>query len=73
MNFCNSCRSVRIGESNTGDTLPEAMEGIRNVASMIPAMAYQMMESIIPQAKKGGACQSCLNDLQSLKNQMASS
>lgn len=71
MNFCNSCRSVRVGENNNGDTIPEAMEGIRDVATVLPPMAYAMMESMLPQARKGGACQSCLGTLQSIKDEMA--
>lgn len=71
MNICSSCFNVRIGENNNGDTLPEAMEGIRNVAMMVPAMAYTMLEGMIPHAKKGGACSSCLNKLESLKSEMA--
>ena len=71
MTICTRCRNVKIGENNTGDTIPEALQGVSNVASFMPAMALTMMESMIPQARKGGACQSCLNVLQSLKNEIA--
>ena len=73
INICSSCQNVRIGENNTGDTLPAAMEALGGIASVMPAMGSQLLESGIPQAKKGGACQSCLSNMQSLKNLLSRS
>ena len=67
MNFCDPCRKVRIGERNTGDTLPQAMEGIIMTASVMPDMARMMLAHMIRQAENGGACRTCLAGLQSLQ------
>ena len=72
MAICYSCRSVRLGDRNDGNTLIEALDAIHRVSMMVPAMAYQMMETIIPQAKTGGVCQNCISDLQYLKSELGS-
>ena len=65
--LCHSCRNIRVGQNNDGDTVPEAMEGIGSLITSAPSIALQMMEAMIPQAIKGGLCQTCANDLQTMK------
>ena len=70
MAICNSCRNIRLGESGEGNTIIQALGAVNDVAMKLPAAALVMMEGLVPQAKKAGACQSCLDDLQWLKNEL---
>ena len=69
--LCNPCLRIRLGESNTGDTLQEALEGVINAASVSSAMAVSMLDSLVPQAKKGGACSGCISFLQTIKSKLS--
>ena len=68
--LCNSCLRIRLGDNNTGDTLQSALEGVINAASVAPSMAVSMLESIVPQAKKGGACSGCVSFLKTIKSKL---
>jgi len=70
MAFCHSCSSIRVGDNNDGETLIESLGAVREVSMMYIDAAYQMMETIIPQAEKGGVCQSCISDLHFLKSEI---
>ena len=66
--LCNPCLQIRLGENNDGDTLQSALEGVINAASVSFPIAVSMLDSIIPQAKKGGACNGCVSFLQKIKS-----
>ena len=70
MAICYSCRDIQLGENGDGDTLIEALGAVEKVSMMVPAVAYQMMETILPQAEEWGVCQDCMNDLQYLKDEL---
>ena len=69
--LCNSCLKIRLGDNNTGDTMQLALEGVINAASVSSSMAVSMLDSIVPQARKGGACNGCMNFLQTIKSKLS--
>jgi len=71
MELCNSCLKIRLGDNNTGDTLEEAIGGLMNAMAVSTTVAVSMLESIIPQAKKGGACNGCISFLQMIKDKIS--
>ena len=66
--LCNPCMEIRLGDNNTGDTMQSALEGVINAASVSSSMAVSMLESIVPQARKSGACSGCISFLQTIKS-----
>ena len=69
--LCNPCLRVRLGDNNDGDTIQAALEGVINAASVSSVIAVSMLESIIPQARKGGACSGCISFLQMVKGKLS--
>ena len=69
--LCNPCMKIRLGDNNTGDTMQSALEGVIDVVSVSSAMAVSMLESIIPQARKGGVCSGCISFLQMVKGKLS--
>ena len=69
--LCNPCLRIRVGDNNTGDTLQKALEGVINAAHVSTDLAASMLGSMIPQAKKGGACNGCISFLQTVKSNLS--
>jgi len=70
MAICNSCRGIRLGDNNDGGTISESLDAVRDILMIQPIMGPVMIEHMIRQAKKGGACQNCLSVMQTLKNEI---
>jgi hypothetical protein len=70
MAICSSCRNIRLGDAGSGDSLIDALGAAQAVAAAMPAVSYEMLGAMIPQAKKQGVCSSCISGMSSLKNEL---
>lgn len=69
--MCDACSSKTLVESYVGDTVPKAIEfTIRELQSIGPVHAGVTMDMIIECARKSGICYSCINELQSIRNDL---